>query len=102
MANRHRRRAAAGDDRSQDVPQFDARTIVIRLIRAIAPDVDADAIEHGRSLHDIADIDSLDFLRLMALTAEETGVTIPPRDYPLVVTLDGFARYVACHSRPPE
>jgi acyl carrier protein len=76
----------------------DVRSTVIGLIRRIAPDVAVEEIDACVSLHDVAELDSLDFLRLVALTAETTGVVVRPRDYPLIVTVDGFTRYLAEHS----
>jgi acyl carrier protein len=75
----------------------EARSTVIGLIHRIAPDVDLAAIDGCASLHDVAELDSLDFLRLVSLIAETTGVVVPPRDYPQIVTLDGFTRYLAEH-----
>jgi acyl carrier protein len=75
----------------------EARALVTRLLRTIAPNVDLEMIDQYESLHDVADLDSLDFINLMSATAEATGVIVSPRDYPLVVTLDGFARYLLTH-----
>jgi acyl carrier protein len=75
----------------------EARAAVIDLLQRVAPDIDATTISGYTSLHDVAGLDSLDFLRLVSLIAEDTGVFVPPRDYPLIVTLDGLARYLAGH-----
>jgi len=80
----------------------ETRSVVAHVLRQVAPDVDIEAIDWETSLHDVADIDSLDFLRLVALTADVTGVTVPPRDYPLIVTLEGFARYLATRMSPAD
>jgi acyl carrier protein len=75
----------------------DARALVTRLLRTIAPNVDVATIDRYESVHDIADLDSLDFVNLMSAAAAATGVLIPPRDYPLVVTVEGFAQYLLAH-----
>jgi acyl carrier protein len=79
---------------AQDLDFEGARSVVARLIVQVAPEVDPESIDFADALHDIADLDSLDFLRLVALTAESTGIVVPPRDYPCLATLDGFARYL--------
>jgi acyl carrier protein len=60
----------------------------------IAPQLDVASVDDSDSLHDIGDIDSLDFLHLVALTAAATGIVVAPRDYARLATLDGFARYL--------
>ena len=75
----------------------EARALVTRLLRTIAPNVDVGTIDHYESMHDVADLDSVDFIDLMSAAAAATGVLIPPRDYPLVVNLEGFAQYLLTH-----
>jgi hypothetical protein len=73
------------------------RALVRALLRDIAPNAELDDVDRFQSLHDVADLDSLDFLRLIDLVAEVTGVVVPPPDYPELITIDGFARYLAAH-----
>ena len=74
-------------------PRLDAaRVLAVGLVVRIAPQLDPGSVDFGDSLHDIADIDSLDFLRLVALTAEATGIVIPPGDFARLATIQGFAR----------
>ncbi len=87
-------RKAEGVD-SVDANLHAARAVVTRLILQIAPELDAGSIDFSDALQDVGDLDSLDFLRLVALTAEATGIVVPPCDYPCLATLDGFARYLA-------
>jgi acyl carrier protein len=37
----------------------------------------------------------MDFLNVVTAIAERTGVEVPERDYPKLVTLDGFTAYLA-------
>lgn len=84
-------------------PRLDAaRALVVGLVVRIAPQLDSRSVDYSDSLHDIADIDSLDFLRLVALTADETGVVIPPRDFAHLATIDGFARYIVARQSAPR
>jgi acyl carrier protein len=78
---------------------------VARLVRQIAPELGVESIDYSLALHELADIDSLDFLALVALTSEVAGVVIPPRDYLRLATLDGFAGYLVeqrARLSPPE
>jgi acyl carrier protein len=77
----------------------DARTLLARLLRAIAPEVDLDAIDPGAPLQEEAELDSMDFLNLVAALYDETGIDVPERDYPLVATIDGFVSYVTAADR---
>jgi len=69
------------------------------LVQRIAPEVHLTAIDGLASLHDLVGLDSLDFLKLISLIADTTGIVVPPRDYPRIVTLDGFAEYLASHAQ---
>jgi acyl carrier protein len=80
------------------VTHDDAITLLARLLRPIAPDVDMGALDPAASLTDEADLDSIDFLNLVTALDEETGIEVPERDYPLVRTVDGFASYVVAHA----
>jgi acyl carrier protein len=72
----------------------DARTLLARLLRGIAPEVDlADADPHAL-LQEALDLDSMDFLNLVTALHDERGIEVPERDYPRLATLDGFIAYV--------
>lgn len=76
-------------------PDLDAvRSLVIGLVLRIAPQLDVASVDESDSLHDVGDIDSLDFLRLVELTAQATGIVVPPRDYARLATLEGFVKYL--------
>jgi acyl carrier protein len=72
----------------------EARQLLERLLHHIAPDVDLAEIDPGESLHDAADLDSMDFLNLVTALHEETGIDVPERDYGLLSSIDGFVAYV--------
>jgi len=76
----------------------DARTLLARLLRGIAPEVDLDEVDPAAPLQEDAELDSMDFLNLVNALYEETGIDIPERDYPLVATIDGFVAYVTAAS----
>lgn len=43
----------------------------------------------------------MDFLNFVTGILEETGIEVPERDYPLLQSLAGCARYLAEHSAGP-
>ncbi|MGN7147420.1 acyl carrier protein [Arthrobacter sp. SAFR-179] len=75
----------------------DARQAVEAAIGKVAPDVEPQDLEDSARLRQDLELDSLDFLRLVEVIAESTGVDIPEADYPAVVTVGGLVTYVAGH-----
>ena len=73
----------------------DSRSVVLGLLRQIAPEADLDAIDPDRDLRREIDLDSLDFQTLIEQVAVSTGVEIPETDYPQVRSLSGLSGYVA-------
>lgn len=77
--------------------QQDARQAVETAIGEVAPDVEPEDLEGSARLRQDLELDSLDFLRLVEVIAEATGVDIPEADYPAVATVDGLVTYLAGH-----
>ena len=77
--------------------QQDARQAVEAAIGKVAPDVEPEDLEGAARLRQDLELDSLDFLRLVEVIAEATGVDIPEADYPAVATVDGLVAYLAGH-----
>ena len=77
----------------------DAGELLARLLRGIAPEVDLAGIDPAAPFAESAELDSMDHLNLFDALYEETGIDIPERDYPLVVTVDGFVAYVTAADR---
>jgi len=73
----------------------DMREVVIRALTEIAPDIDPAAIDADRDLAEKLDIDSMDFLNIVVLIHERTGIEIPERDYPKLSTLSDAVAYLA-------
>jgi acyl carrier protein len=67
---------------------------VVRVLIEVAPDVEAGDVRGETRLREDLDLDSLDFLDLVAGVAEATGVEIPERDYGKLETLDAFVEYL--------
>lgn len=76
----------------------ETRTLLARLLRGVAPDVDLEAVDPAAPLQEEAELDSMDFLNLVTALYDETGIEVPERDYPQVATIDGFIDYVAAAS----
>jgi acyl carrier protein len=77
----------------------EARNLLERLLRGIAPELDLEGVDSGAALQDVLDLDSMDLLNLMTALAEETGIDVPERDYPALASIDGFVDYVAAASQ---
>jgi acyl carrier protein len=60
----------------------------------IAPDVELASLDPDAELQVESDIDSMDFLNLVAAVDRELGVEIPERDYPRIRTLRSLVDYL--------
>jgi acyl carrier protein len=76
-----------------------AQQVVRDVLAEIAPEADLHTIDETAQLQEELDLDSINFLDLMAGIHERTGVDIPERDYPLVATFNGCVEYLCSHSR---
>ncbi|RIK40335.1 MAG: phosphopantetheine-binding protein [Chloroflexi bacterium] len=83
---------------SATITHEQARATILRVLTGIAPEIEPEAVDGALDLRDQCDIDSMDFLNLVIGVHQALGVDIPERDYPKLVTLDGFASYVAARS----
>lgn len=73
----------------------EAKEIVWRAIRRIAPEVEPDEIDPAAELRTQIDIDSMDFLNIVQAIYDQSGVDIPERDYPRLGTVNALADYVS-------
>jgi acyl carrier protein len=64
----------------------------------VAPDADLDDARPDDRLRSTLDLDSLDFLSLVAELHRLTGIEIPEADYSSVDTVRDMTRYLAAHS----
>jgi acyl carrier protein len=72
----------------------ETRSLLTRLLRGIAPEIDLETVDPGAPLQEQAELDSMDFLNLVNALYDETGIEIPERDYPRIATVDGFVDHV--------
>ena len=74
------------------------RTAVLGVLREVAPEVDPATVDPAADLREDFGLDSMDILNLATGIYERTGVDVPERDYPLIVTLSGCMSYVVDHA----
>lgn len=75
--------------------QEQLREVVIGALTEVAPEIDPAAIDPDTDLAEQLDIDSMDFLNVVVVIHEQTGIEIPERDYPKLSTLADAVTYLA-------
>jgi acyl carrier protein len=70
------------------------RDVVIGALTQVAPEIDPAAIDPDAQLAEQLDIDSMDFLNVVVVIHERTGIEIPERDYPKLSTLSDAVTYL--------
>jgi len=80
----------------------EATALLATALHDIAPEVDLGAVDRDLPLQEVADIDSTDFLTLVAAIHDRTGIQIPFQDYPKLATLNSFVTYLMGASRPVD
>ncbi|HLI80545.1 MAG TPA: acyl carrier protein [Candidatus Binataceae bacterium] len=73
------------------------RSLYLRELHKIAPEVDPKEIDPAVDLREQIDLDSMDILNLAVAIHEATGVDIPEADYPQMTSLNGCVAYL--HAR---
>jgi acyl carrier protein len=73
----------------------DARALVCGALRAVAPEADVARLGPCDDLQGDLELDSIDFLAVVAEVENALGRRIPERDLPRLASLDGFVDYVA-------
>jgi acyl carrier protein len=75
--------------------EAETRALVAELLGAIAPEAELASVADDADLRETLDLDSMDFMRLVAGLNERTGHPIPEADYPRLFTLGGIIAYFA-------
>ena len=70
------------------------RAAVVAELRAIAPEVDGDALKDDRPLRRQVDLDSLDWLHFLVGLHERLAVEIPEADYAQLATVNDLVSYL--------
>jgi acyl carrier protein len=71
------------------------RAVVVAALKAIAPEVEENALAADRPLRDQVDLDSMDWLNFLIGLHERLSVDIPEADYRKLTTLDTLVAYLA-------
>lgn len=75
-----------------------AVAVVRDSIEQIAPDIDAHAIPLDTDMRIEAELDSMDFIAVLAAVKDRTGVDVPESDMATASTIDGCAAYVVANT----
>jgi acyl carrier protein len=70
------------------------RAGVVAALCAVAPEVDPAHLADDRPLRRQADLDSMDWLRVIVGWHQRFGVEVPEADYARLVTLDAVVSYL--------
>lgn len=73
----------------------EARTAVLAAINEVAPDVETEGLDPSSRLRQDLELDSLDFLRLLEVLAQSTGVSTPEDDYADLTSVQRLVDYIA-------
>ncbi len=73
---------------------IDIRALIQRSLAPIAPEVDLDEVESDEPFREEAEIDSMDFQKLLVAVSGELGVEIPDADVGDLVSLDDIVAYL--------
>lgn len=72
---------------------------VVASLRAIAPELEPDALDPGRPLRHQVDLDSMDWLNFLVSLHERLKVDIPEADYARLVSLTDVVDYLQAKLR---
>jgi len=72
----------------------EARAAIVEALGRIAPDAEPARADPGADLFDAFDIDSMDFLALIAALSERFCVPMPESDYPQMRSLEALSAYL--------
>ncbi len=65
-------------------------------------EVDAESITPEASLKDTLDLDSLDYIDLIAITEANFGCKVKPEDFHSIATFGDFYNYIDAHTKVKE
>ncbi|MCK8462453.1 acyl carrier protein [Aliiroseovarius sp. S1339] len=74
--------------------QAEIETALTNELYKIAPDVSLDDIDRAGDLREEFDIDSMDFLNLVAALGKRFNLPMPEADYPQMSCFDDLVRYL--------
>ena len=75
-------------------PALVSRDAVVEVLRTIAPEVEAAALDNRLALRHQVDLDSMDWLNVLIGLQQRFGVEGPESDYARLVSLDDLLNYL--------
>lgn len=72
-----------------------ARHVLSEVVGLVAPEVDVDSLDPTTSLREQADLDSMDFLEVVALLSDALKADIPEDDYAQLDSVETAVAYLA-------
>ena len=78
----------------------DIREAVSTVIAAIAPDVDVKSLQPDRPLRQQVELDSMDWLNVVAALGERLSIAIPASDYGRLDSVDAIVAYLGSRRAP--
>jgi acyl carrier protein len=72
----------------------EARRLIFKVIRDVAPNADLATLKGGEDMRVALDLDSMDFLNVLAGIHEQSGIDVPDKDSAKLFTLDGAIAYL--------
>jgi acyl carrier protein len=69
--------------------------VVLAALYSVAPEAESAPVRADVELREQMAFDSLDFLNFVEALGTRTGIEVPERDYPELLTLDSCAAYLA-------
>jgi acyl carrier protein len=84
------------------VNENDLRAAVLRALHRVAPEADLSTLNPEADLREELDIDSIGILEFATGIQKETGIEVPERDYPRIVTLSGCVEYLGAAIDVPK
>ncbi|UUM32779.1 acyl carrier protein [Vibrio japonicus] len=77
----------------------DISTVIAEALAHIAPEIEVSDIDLNEDLREECDLDSMDFLNLLASLKKSTGVNIPESDYAKVRSYNQLHEYLQQHGK---
>ena len=71
------------------------RTLIVDVLRKVAPEADLHSLDPDRSFRDQFGIDSIDYLNMIMAIEEKLKLRIAECDYPKLSSLKGCMAYLA-------
>ena len=73
----------------------EARALIFAVIGEVAPNADPSSLRGDEDMRVALDLDSMDFLNVLAGLHERSGIDVPDKDASKLFTLEGAIAYLA-------